>query len=423
MQITPPPFARPLVSPWLASVLCTCALLAGCQASAPTLPERPAALLTAAAFNQAIDHAVDDLLIQAQHLPEFQPPAPGALDKLLRQEQPAAARVRIALDGALDGKTGQQTQATRFLDERLLARAVARFTTMEVVPMADAAAGTARFVLTGTLTPLDSRTGKSASYRINLSLSDTRTSLVIAQASARASGESVDTTPTHFYRDSPSLTKDRTVEGQIRTAQAEVGAEADGVYLSSLSVAALVAEGARLYEAQQYEQALAVYETAAARPEGRHLRVLNGLYLSNTKLGRSKAAEQAFHNLAVQGLASNSLSVKFLFRPGTTEFWADPQISGVYPMWLRVLAGSIAESRACVTLVGHTSRTGSEQANDRLSLQRAETLQKRLESEAPQIAGRLQAKGMGFHENIIGIGTDDARDSLDRRVDFRIRKC
>lgn len=69
------------------------------------------------------------------------------------------------------------------------------------------------------------------------------------------------------------------MEGQIRTAQAEVGAEADGVYLSSLSVAALVAEGARLHEAQQYEQALAVYETAAARPEGRHLRVLNGLYL------------------------------------------------------------------------------------------------------------------------------------------------
>lgn len=88
--------------------------------------------------------------------------------------------------------------------------------------------------------------------------------------------------------------------------------------------------------------------------------------------------------------------MKFL-RPGTTEFWADPQISGVYPMWpLRVLAGSIAESRACVTLVGHTSRTGSEQANDRLPLQRADTLQKRLESEAPEIAGAAASQRHGF---------------------------
>ena len=293
----------------------------------------------------------------------------------------------------------------------------------EVVPMDNAASKNSRFILTGTLTSLDGGAGKVAHYRINLSLSDTRTGLVIAQSSARASGEQVDTTPTHFYRDSPSLTKDRTVEGQIRTAQAGVGTEADGVYLSSLPVAALVAEGARLYEARKYEEALAAYETSAARPEGRHLRVLNGLYLTNTKLGRSKAAEQAFRNLAMLGLASNSLSVKFLFRPGTTEFWADPQISGVYPMWLRALAGTIAESRSCVTLVGHTSRTGSEQANDRLSLQRADNLQKRLESEAPEMAGRLQSKGMGFHENIIGIGTDDARDSLDRRVDFRARQC
>jgi hypothetical protein len=30
---------------------------------------------------------------------------------------------------------------------------------------------------------------------------------------------------------------------------------------------------------------------------------------------------------------------------------------------------------------------------------------------------------MGFRENLIGTGTDDLRDALDRRVEFRVRSC
>jgi hypothetical protein len=30
---------------------------------------------------------------------------------------------------------------------------------------------------------------------------------------------------------------------------------------------------------------------------------------------------------------------------------------------------------------------------------------------------------MGFRENLIGTGTDDARDALDRRVEFKITGC
>jgi len=30
---------------------------------------------------------------------------------------------------------------------------------------------------------------------------------------------------------------------------------------------------------------------------------------------------------------------------------------------------------------------------------------------------------MGFRENIVGSGTDDLGDSLDRRVEFKVRAC
>ena len=398
-----------------------CVLLAGCQSPPAALPERPPALLTAVSFEMAIDHAVDDLLIQAQRLPEFQPVAPG-IGAALRKEQPPA-KIKIIVDNAVDGITGQQTVATRALDARLLNRVAARFPAFHVSPISAGDVALARFILTTAVTVLEQRQEKGSSYRLSFSLTDGRSGMVVAQAAAQATGDTVDITPTSFYRDSPSLVKDRTVEGQIRTAETPAGTAADGVYLANLSVIALIAEGSRLYEAAQYAEALAVYEVAAARPDGKHLRVYNGLYLSNIQLGRADGAEQAFGRLVLLGLTTNSLSIKFLFKPGSTDFWPDPKINGPYPMWLRVVAREGMAAKACMTIIGHSSRTGTEPANDRLSLQRATSIQKRLEVAAPEMAGRLQSSGLGFRENLIGTGTDDARDALDRRVEFRVRGC
>ena len=108
---------------------------------------------------------------------------------------------------------------------------------------------------------------------------------------------------------------------------------------------------------------------------------------------------------------------------GMLEFWVDPKISGQYNMWVRIIAREVASSGSCLTIVGHTSRTGSEQFNDRLSMQRALTMQRKIEAQAPESVGRLKSTGMGFRENIVGSGTDDLRDALDRRVEFKVRSC
>ena len=123
------------------------------------------------------------------------------------------------------------------------------------------------------------------------------------------------------------------------------------------------------------------------------------------------AAEAAFRRIVALGLATNALSVKFLFRPSSTDFLPDPTLSAPYALWLRAIGREAAQAGVCLSVIGHTSRTGSETFNDRLSLQRAQAMLRRLEQAAPELRGRLQASGVGFRENLVGSGTDDARDA------------
>ena len=115
--------------------------------------------------------------------------------------------------------------------------------------------------------------------------------------------------------------------------------------------------------------------------------------------------------------------MKFLFNPGSTQFWSDPKVSGAYPMWLRQIARESTGAKVCMNIVGHTSRTGSEPVNDALSLQRANIIRQRLAAEAQSLAAKTKTAGMGFRQNIVGSGTDNAVDALDRRVEFRIIPC
>ena len=87
------------------------------------------------------------------------------------------------------------------------------------------------------------------------------------------------------------------------------------------------------------------------------------------------------------------------------------------------IARHAAQSNACLDIVGHTSRSGPEPLNERLSQLRAEYIKQRLESEVPQLSNRTIASGKGSRENIVGTGTDNASDALDRRVEFKVIGC
>jgi outer membrane protein OmpA-like peptidoglycan-associated protein len=278
----------------------------------------------------------------------------------------------------------------------------------------------ATHVVTATLTPVKDERGV---YRVAMDMVELRGVLVVAQAAARIRDDSVDVTPTPFYRDSPAVAKDRVIEGQIRTSETAAERPADTVYVERLPTGALMNEGLAAFNNGAYEAALPYYEEAARRPDGQQLRVYNGLYMIYWNLGRASDAEAAFGKIAAIGLATNNLAVKFLFRPGSTDFWADTKISGPYPIWLRQVARQAAAARTCLRVIGHTSRTGSEQLNERLSLRRAEIIRQRLLSEVREPSMRIETAGVGSRENHIGSGTDDQRDALDRRVEFRVVQC
>lgn len=365
-------------------------------------------------FEEAVAQATDGLAGQTQKLPAF----------LARVE----ARVNkrgVVLDPMLDASTGQQTAATSLLETRVVERLTTKFDAFEILPFQSANLGRAQYLLTGTMTRTDGGGGpaRRRALQIHLALTDLKTGTVVAQSSALARDDGLDHTPHAYYRDSPVLVRDAVVEGYARTTATPPGQRADAFYLERIAAAALISEATQLYNQERYVDALGRYRSALAMPQGEQLRIMNGIYLASAKLGRTTEAEQAFGRVVALGIAYNQLGVKFLFNPGSTEFWSDPKVSGAYPMWLRQIARESMGSKVCMTIVGHTSRTGSEQVNDVLSLQRANFIRQRLTGDAPALGARTRAEGKGFRENIIGSGTDSAVDALDRRVEFRIAPC
>jgi len=360
-------------------------------------------------FDQAVAQASDAIAAQAQS-------GPAILAKLQKKS--------IVLDPMLDAATGQQTAATTLLETRVGERLATKGDAFEILPFTSANLARAQLLLTGTMTRVDGDAGaRKKALRIQLALTDLKAGTVVAQASALARDEGLDHTPLAYYRDSPVLVKDKVIEGYVRTTATPPGQRADPLYLERIAQATVIHEATTLYNQERYVEALGKYRSALAMPAGEQIRVVNGIYLAAAKLGRTAEAEQAFARVVALGIAYNELGVKFLFNPGSTEFWSDPKVSGAYPMWLRQIARESTNAKVCMNIVGHTSHTGSEPTNDALSLQRANFIRQRLVGEASTLAAKTKTSGMGFRQNIVGSGTDNAVDALDRRVEFKIVPC
>jgi len=363
-------------------------------------------------FEAAVAQATDGLAGQTQKLPA-----------LLARVESKIAKRGVVLDPMLDATTGQQTAATTLLENRVTERLATKFDQFEILPFQSANLGRAQYLLTGTMSRVEGSPAKKRALQINLALTELRSGNVVAQASALARDEGLDHTPLPYYRDSPVLVKDKVIEGYARTSATPPGQHGDAFYLERIASATLINEATTLYNQERYVEALGQYRSALAMPTGEQIRVMNGIYLTSAKLGRTVEAEQAFGRVVALGIAYNELGVKFLFNPGSTDFWSDQKVSGAYGMWLRQIGKEGTTARACMNIVGHTSRTGTEQANDVLSLQRANTIRQRLTAEAPALGARSKTSGMGFRQNIVGSGTDNAVDALDRRVEFKIIPC
>jgi outer membrane protein OmpA-like peptidoglycan-associated protein len=371
-------------------------------AAAPPPPPTPVA------FDAALLKAANDLFSKAN--------LEGAPDK-----------VTLVIDPLIDGVTGAQSSATHLEEKRVIELVKSTYPRFQVARFSSESVAKSPIVLIGTFTAINNAGvagGARDAYRICLALADLKSKTIISKGVARALPEGIDPTPAAFFADSPVFAKDVSTDAYIKSCQgSKVGDTIDQAYADRILVASLVNDGIEAYDAGRYRDALDVYQSALKTPGGEQLRVLNGIYLANYKLRRTKPAMEAFGKLVDYGLKSDKLAVKFLFKPGSTQFNTDSSVRAPYGAWLEKIAERTTANKGCLEVVGHTSATGLAPINDRLSGLRADYVKDRLEDQDRSLRGRLIATGKGSREMIVGTGRDDASDALDRRVEFKVVKC
>ena len=349
------------------------------------------------------------------------------LFKQARAELGAEPRA-LVVDPLIDANTGAQTVSTARMGTQLELIAKRKYVSWSVKPLTRQALAAKPLLLIGTLTPVNIERATDTvpdAFRVWLTLIDLRTGRVVAKQIDRATVDSVNPEPLKYYSDSPTWHKDKTVLGYINSCQVntKIGDPADPEYLAHLPAAAVVNEAILAYGDGKIPLANKLYKEAEPLADRGDLRVLNGLYLTSWQLGQHDAAKDAFSRLVEAGLALKRLPMKILFQPGKTSFNEIGDLPQQYQIWIASLAQQAGNISACLRIVGHTSRTGSARANELLSRKRAETMQRMLEQRNRTLTTRLSASGVGSKEALVGLGTDDQRDALDRRVEFRVVDC
>jgi len=365
------------------------------------------------------------------------PPIPAPFDDaLLRAANdlfskaavpPGEGKIELVIDPLIDGISGAQSTATRLMQERIVALVRKSYPRFEFRPFSTEALLRAPVVLIGTFTAINNAgvaDGPRDAYRICLALADLRSKSIVSKGVARAKPEAIDVTPTPAFADTPVWATDPATSIYIKACQGtKPGDPIDPVYVERIGTSSLISDAISEYDDRRYREALAFYRTALKMTGGDQLRVRSGIYLANWKLNRRDDATDAFGSLVDYSLTGKKLSMRFLFKPGSTQFVDDPQISAPYPMWLSQIAVRATQRNTCLQLVGHTSKTGPAQVNERLSVLRAQFIKDLLQSSSPRLADKLKATGVGSRETLIGTGRDDASDAIDRRVDFNVSDC
>ncbi len=341
---------------------------------------------------------------------------------------PEGRRRVLVIDPLIDRATGQETAATRTIGRRMAELIAERHPQFEVKPFTESVLAENPFVLLGSMTP--SKLGDTQpaaepadTYRIWAVLMDFERGMVLSHPTAWVKASDVDATPTEFYKQSPVWLGDALHAAYIRTCASAPDKPADPGYLQGVHTQSLVAQAIGAYEAGDYRRSLALYEQARTQPEGVQLRVLNGIYLAKRALRDRRGAETAFKEAVDFGLENKRLALKMLFRPGSATLPMEASAGPQYRMWLDVLAERAGSREVCLLVAGHASLTGSAAFNDKLSHRRAEFAAYRLQKRERDLHGRLQTQGFGFRQPLVGTGTDDFRDALDRRVEFAVRDC
>lgn len=258
-------------------------------------------------------------------------------------------------------------------------------------------------------------------YDLNIWLRDAKTGRLLAHCHNKVLTQGLPYALTAEAKDSPVYTEPLNPNAKGFDLRQEMQRPH---YPARLKLEALLADAAKAYANAHYARALELYEAASTFKEAQSLRSLAGRYLALLRMNRTAEARVAFADLLKYGFNhSNILTFKILFAVDSTQFAGGDFLSSQYTVWAEEIAHYLKYSQRCMLVAGHSSHSGSEAYNLKLSTLRATMIRQLMASKQPAIKIRTQAEGKGFYENIIGTGTDDFHDAVDRRVEFRRQTC
>lgn len=235
-------------------------------------------------------------------------------------------------------------------------------------------------------------------------------------------GEDLNLKPGPPLQGSSTYAPDRITENLIATAIAMAGPRADNAHVDALHANALLDEAAQAYDKGDKLLAVGLFAKAAKRDGATALKAFSGLNKSFVKLKKpieAEEAKEAFASLFAFAFRQGKLPVTFLFNVDATTFLGHADVQE-YAMWLHVVADTIMDSGTCVQVLGHQSPA---EHGRMLSLKRAEVIKEHLLADEPRIKGKITTIGRGSSENVIGTGTNDDSDAVDRRVVFKVVGC
>jgi outer membrane protein OmpA-like peptidoglycan-associated protein len=336
-------------------------------------------------------------------------------------------KINIVLDPVVDVSSGEVIQVSRQIEQIFLKEGQSNFKHLRLARLTPKNLRDAQYVINGIIHFDDyKKTGTTQAekyYRVSMSVLNLETQKIIADSSIWILEQDLDYTPMPFYQDSPIYLKDNRIENLKNITESPLDESSDAYY-NSLDTHALLVEAETFYEHQDYPKALWLFQKAQQRPDGQLMRTYAGLYQTHSKLERNQEAEQSFAQLLILSVNENKkINIKFLFEVNSAEFIEDIELKKEYSFWLQMIVQYFKDNNQCFNIVGHCSHTGSMGYNDKLSLARALTVQQLMQHNFSAVMQRSNVEGKGFRENLVGSGTDDARDAIDRRVEIVVVNC
>jgi len=342
-----------------------------------------------------------------------------------RPVQTGEGKITVTLIPFTDADTDEVPQISRRIEDIFFAVGVRQFREFDLARLTTKNIRRADYVINGTIRmdlyqgKDDGKSGKF--YHAYGEITRVKDKKIIGKSSCWIADPDINYALTPIYRDSPLyLRGDRSPVPDTFPPQLRNEKFID----MSMETRAVLVEARTAYENGNYETAELLFRMAAGREDGQDLDTYAGLYLANYKLGRLDEAEKAFARLVtISAEKYRSFTVKYLFGVNSVEFLNDKNLEERYQTWIRNIGEYFQQTNNCLRIVGHSSRSGSKDYNDKLSLERAKSIQTLLQNSFPDVLQRSEVVGRGFSENIVGTGTDDDRDALDRRVELFVIDC